>query len=62
MAEDPGCTGKHPFDSPSAAAKVAKRSKHNGMLSYRCGTCKKWHVGTRVGKRLNWHTGQRMDR
>lgn len=40
------CYGKHPFTSAALARKVARKSKGERRVAYRCGECGKWHVGT----------------
>lgn len=38
------CEGKHPFDTFTAANRVAERTR-NGVSAYRCRFCGQWHVG-----------------
>ncbi len=49
-----GCEGKHRFDDPRLARRVASRSAHtNGdrMSAYRCRLCGGWHIGSNLTKR-----------
>lgn len=49
------CEGKVRFDAPDLARAAAHRQSHNkGARSapYRCPHCRGWHVGARLGRRV----------
>ncbi len=42
------CTGKKSFPSPEAAMRVARQIRRRSdqrIVAYRCGICRKWHLG-----------------
>lgn len=42
------CLGKHPFESPADAQRVAarQRRKRRAVKVYRCAHCGCWHLGS----------------
>lgn len=43
------CEGKHSLIARDAR-RIAARSKHP-IEAYKCGYCRKWHVGKKLGKK-----------
>lgn len=44
----PDCLGKHGFESPADARRVAdrqQRKKRRAVQVYRCAHCGRWHLG-----------------
>lgn len=54
QARDVACKGKDPFDSPQQARDSMPRRTTNGRITtYRCKVCRKWHIGSYVGRSLD---------
>lgn len=50
------CAGKHSFEDPNLARKVAHRAKNKGarkMSVYKCPFCRMWHIGASESNRIS---------
>ncbi len=51
QAREATCKGKDGFDTPQQArASKPRREIHGRITAYKCRVCRKWHIGSHVGK------------
>ena len=50
-ARESACKGKDKFDTPQMARDSMPKRKIRGKITtYRCQVCRKWHIGSHVGR------------
>lgn len=51
QARESACKGKDKFDTPQMDRdSMPRRTTHGKITTYRCKACRKWHIGSYVGR------------